>query len=294
MNYSKIGERLKLIRERKGLSYEQIFEITKIQPSILKGIEEGKSLVSPVFLRGFIKTYANSLGLDPEILFQLSEVGAKKEEKSTALEVPPKKEQTKKRRPLLYALPLGGIFLVLLMVWLKDRVFSLREKGTEEKKLVEYKSKENQEKILTESQALSSSLLKSSNQGQEKALEKPGSPEKETNFGKFDKHNKESALGKLEDQTLLASDHSLFQEIKASLFTKEILIQSSSAMDIYFKLDQKSTITKRLSPSEWFQIKAKESIYLRFDKMPGDISIFYNGKKVELENSKDFFERNFL
>ena len=49
MNYSKIGEHLRLIRERKGLSYEQIFEITKIQPSILQGIEEGQSPVSPVF-----------------------------------------------------------------------------------------------------------------------------------------------------------------------------------------------------------------------------------------------------
>ena len=70
MDYSRIGNRLKLVRERKGLSYEQIFEITRIQPSILEGIEEGKATVSPVFFKGFIKNYARSLGIDPEEMFK--------------------------------------------------------------------------------------------------------------------------------------------------------------------------------------------------------------------------------
>ena len=271
MNYSKIGERLKLIRERKGLSYEQIFEITKIQPSILKGIEEGKSLVSPVFLRGFIKTYASSLGLDPELLFQLSEVETVEKEEIESEEAPQKQEKTKKRY-FLYLLPLSAFFLIFSVIWFVDIANNLSEKNKEEIKPSTNQDSEVQERVSPESQPISSlSPLKSS-----------------------DQKNQESEKEKAQDETSLVSGQSLFQEIRNSLFRKEILIQSSQAMDIYFKLDKQSTITKRLNPFEWFHIKAQESIYLRFDTIQGDIQIFYNGKKVNLENYKGFFERKFL
>ena len=88
MDYSKIGNHLRLVRERKGLSHEQIFEITRIQPSILRGIEEGKASIAPGFLKGFIKTYARSLGLDLEDIFNQLE---KENQQKEAL-----KEETKK------------------------------------------------------------------------------------------------------------------------------------------------------------------------------------------------------
>ena len=74
MDYSKIGARLKSLREKRGLSHEQVFEITRIQPSVLKGIEEGNSSVAPVFLKGFVKTYIRFLGLDPKQLLKEEEL----------------------------------------------------------------------------------------------------------------------------------------------------------------------------------------------------------------------------
>ena len=64
----KIGAFLKTQRERKGLSFDQIYDLTRIQPEILKGIEEGSAKVAPVFLKGFIKTYAKALGIEEEDL----------------------------------------------------------------------------------------------------------------------------------------------------------------------------------------------------------------------------------
>ena len=64
MDYKKIGAFLKKEREQKGLSYPQVFEITRIQPSILKSIEEGEPQISEVFFKNFIKTYVKFLGLD--------------------------------------------------------------------------------------------------------------------------------------------------------------------------------------------------------------------------------------
>jgi cytoskeletal protein RodZ len=60
------GERLKKIRQEKGISLEEAHNKTKIHLDILKAIE-GDSLtnLNPVYLRGFFKIYCNFLGVNP-------------------------------------------------------------------------------------------------------------------------------------------------------------------------------------------------------------------------------------
>jgi len=57
---------LKNTREAKGLTLEIVHEATKIPMDALRAIEEGYSvrLLSPFYYRGFIKIYAEFLGLD--------------------------------------------------------------------------------------------------------------------------------------------------------------------------------------------------------------------------------------
>ena len=67
MSAESIGEKLKKIRQSKGLSLEDAQKKTKIHLNILKAIE-GDSLtnLSPIYLRGFLKIYCKFLGLDPK------------------------------------------------------------------------------------------------------------------------------------------------------------------------------------------------------------------------------------
>jgi cytoskeleton protein RodZ len=53
-------------REKKGLSYDQLSEITKIRPYTLKALEneQWEELPESVFVIGFIRSYARALGLD--------------------------------------------------------------------------------------------------------------------------------------------------------------------------------------------------------------------------------------
>ncbi|GAJ14921.1 unnamed protein product [marine sediment metagenome] len=62
------GKVLKNIRELKGTTLEEISKKTKIGLSYLKAIEEDNYKVFPaeIFMKGFLKTYAKYLGLDPE------------------------------------------------------------------------------------------------------------------------------------------------------------------------------------------------------------------------------------
>src|ERR1039457_935210 len=57
---------LKSTRVAKGLTLEIVHEATKIPMDSLKAIEEGYSvrILSPFYYRGFIKIYAEFLGLD--------------------------------------------------------------------------------------------------------------------------------------------------------------------------------------------------------------------------------------
>ncbi len=59
----KTGELLKEIREKKGLSLNEISLALKISPKVLKAIEEADpaNLPAKTFLRGFVQSYANYL-----------------------------------------------------------------------------------------------------------------------------------------------------------------------------------------------------------------------------------------
>ncbi|PAC38135.1 helix-turn-helix domain-containing protein [Caldifermentibacillus hisashii] len=68
---TELGNRLKEAREAKGLTLDDLQDITKIQKRYLKGIEEGNydSIPGKFYVRAFIKQYGEAVGLDPESLF---------------------------------------------------------------------------------------------------------------------------------------------------------------------------------------------------------------------------------
>lgn len=69
---SDLGQQLKDARLQKGLSLEDVQEMTKIRKRYLEAIEQGDFKVLPgtFYVRAFIKTYAEAVGLDPEALLQ--------------------------------------------------------------------------------------------------------------------------------------------------------------------------------------------------------------------------------
>lgn len=68
---TELGNRLRAEREAKGITLEDLQEITKIQKRYLLGIEEGNYAPIPgnFYVRAFIKQYAEAVGLEPEEIF---------------------------------------------------------------------------------------------------------------------------------------------------------------------------------------------------------------------------------
>lgn len=68
-----VGEYLKKEREKADISIDNASEKLKIKKSYLKNLEEGSydKLPPPVYIKGFIRSYANLLGLDQKKLVDL-------------------------------------------------------------------------------------------------------------------------------------------------------------------------------------------------------------------------------
>jgi transcriptional regulator with XRE-family HTH domain len=71
------GASLRRERERRGLSLAAIAEQTKVSAALLEGLERGDLSRWPagIFRRGFVKAYADAVGLDPaEVLAEFSQL----------------------------------------------------------------------------------------------------------------------------------------------------------------------------------------------------------------------------
>jgi hypothetical protein len=68
-----LGRQLRAERERRGAVLEQVSEATKIRKTYLEALEahDWKALPADVFTRGYVRTYAQYLGLDQEHLLKV-------------------------------------------------------------------------------------------------------------------------------------------------------------------------------------------------------------------------------
>lgn len=80
-----IGQQLKAAREAKGYSLHKVAEKTRILIQILEDMEQDnyQRIPAPTYARGFIKLYAETVGLDPEpllLLYKTQSAEAKEQE----------------------------------------------------------------------------------------------------------------------------------------------------------------------------------------------------------------------
>jgi cytoskeleton protein RodZ len=137
MEQQKVGTILKSEREKKGMSLHEVGMSLKINPKILKAIEDNDhtQLPAKTFLRGFVRSYAQFLRLDvQEILnllqIEISPATAPTAEKEVQTDSPKvevaKKEEAPKAKPLdepsgmsgkkIFRLLGTGLLIVLIII----------------------------------------------------------------------------------------------------------------------------------------------------------------------------------
>lgn len=288
MNYKKIGAFLKKEREQKGLSYYQVFETTRIQPSIIRSIEEGQPQISEVFFKNFIKNYVKFLGLDLQSV--LKENNKKKSLKKEEEPVEAKKKNSSKLRFFKLCLATTLSFAVFFIIF--SRFFFASPADSNESSTT---SPATWGKNLFEDLPAGSSSLEAGKESRRESLEPFEDKKVEDKLAQSKIAVLEEKTESKQGESLVSNQlrsQSLFRKIRELNFQHEIMIKSLEPLKIYFKIDRRSTLTKELSPSIWFVIKAKQSLYLRFDEKVNQVEMFYNGVKWNFTSSR-FFEKTF-
>jgi len=115
---SGLGPLLKQGRETKGLSYEEMAQITKLRAHALEALEnEAWHLLPPsVFVKGFIKSYAKALGLGESKLLDLYQGTIPRDTASSPQIISPPKRT--KKRPIFVVIVLFGLLAVSLNLWM--------------------------------------------------------------------------------------------------------------------------------------------------------------------------------
>lgn len=98
LSLSELGIHLKTAREEKGFTLEELQTLTKIQKRYLVAIEEGdfSRLPGDFYARAFVKSYADAVGLNPELLFEEYRDELPKT-KQDQVELPPRMTRSKPR-----------------------------------------------------------------------------------------------------------------------------------------------------------------------------------------------------
>jgi cytoskeleton protein RodZ len=122
-----IGNSLREARERQGLGYPEIELATKIRAKYIRALEEEDftSIPGDAYIRGFLRTYAEYLGLDGDVYV---DEYASRFITSWRDELPPRRERRRIRtreRPIerrAVLLVLAGIVLVTALVFAAWRI----------------------------------------------------------------------------------------------------------------------------------------------------------------------------
>jgi len=114
-----LGEYLRNRRQAKNISLEQIAQITKINISYLHAIErdEFHKLPAPAFTRGFLKLYAQCVGLDPgEVVLRFNRSVQGEDESGTRVSTGGRPGRRLRRRLVVFAvacLVVAGTFFAV-------------------------------------------------------------------------------------------------------------------------------------------------------------------------------------
>lgn len=133
---STIGTELRLAREAKGLSLEDIAAQTRIPRRHLESLENSdwQRLPAPTYTTGFAKSYASAVGLDrTQVAERLrDEMGGVRPTHTTSEVFEPADPARTMPKWLVFGAIAAVLLLVLVMSWLNDRSIRGSDETTEE------------------------------------------------------------------------------------------------------------------------------------------------------------------
>ncbi|WP_156289124.1 helix-turn-helix domain-containing protein [Oceanobacillus salinisoli] len=285
-----IGARLKEARVSKGLSLDELQELTKIQKRYLSAIEEGKLEVLPgkFYARAFIKEYANVVGIDPsELLEEHKEEIPKTEEEPTVeysrMQRTRKENHVEKNSRVFSVFP--TIIVVLLVIgilfvfwYFRDGIGNNAGDVTEEEEL------NDTEIIINNPNDLDGDAAEP--EDEEEGTEEAESEELQEDENQEGEEEEEQAELTLIEEGTGSSPKSTFElNNVGDELTVVLETEGNTWLDV--RADDETLISENFTPDrspEELDLSGAEQIYFNIGNAP-DLKITVNG--VELEYPVD-------
>jgi cytoskeletal protein RodZ len=121
-----LGERFRAAREARGLSLSDVSDQIRIRSVYLAAIEDEnwKAIGAPVYVRGFLRTYARFLGIDPEeavATFNRAQPSAQQSGQAAVLEAPdgepPRRFEVQRGSWLVWVAASVAVLLIAFVVY---------------------------------------------------------------------------------------------------------------------------------------------------------------------------------
>jgi cytoskeleton protein RodZ len=145
-NQTYIGELLREMRKEQGQSLRQISLKTKINPKIIKALEDKDLNILPnkVYVLGFIRTYAKALGFDSETAVKMmeAELGIKQEANARTLAAENHLEKNERNNSSIIGIAIVSILVVGFVALIFKNIRSTEESATQAESAPELKKEE--------------------------------------------------------------------------------------------------------------------------------------------------------
>ncbi|MGA8533548.1 MAG: RodZ domain-containing protein [Candidatus Tumulicola sp.] len=124
-----LGEQFRAAREARGLSLSDVSDRIRIRSVYLAAIEDEnwKAIGAPVYVRGFLRTYARFLGLDPEEVVTAFNGHAGTVREAEATPSPSRAERTTRRGSLMVWI--AAVVAVLLVAYVFYNALTLHREA---------------------------------------------------------------------------------------------------------------------------------------------------------------------
>ncbi|MBV8116396.1 MAG: helix-turn-helix domain-containing protein, partial [Candidatus Eremiobacteraeota bacterium] len=124
-----LGDRFRAAREARDLSLSDVAEQIRIRSVYLAAIEEEnwKAIGAAVYARGFLRTYARFLGLDPEEVVAVFNASVGPAQEPATQPLPARIERSSKRGSLL--IWVAAAVAALLVAYVFYNALTLRQQG---------------------------------------------------------------------------------------------------------------------------------------------------------------------
>jgi cytoskeleton protein RodZ len=252
------GALLKEARIKQGLSLEAVHEATKIPMDALKAIEEGYTVgtLTPFYVKGFLKMYANYLGIDAS---SVVEIKKRKDIIQNKVNIEPDVDfeqwfESKFSKEQKQKIVVG--IVVVLAFFLAVMIIGKIVKGIKSKpagdKAVKVEEKSDEKKAPVKPAEVKPQTSKAGKNN--KALTKPALPKAEI------KVKTPPPVPKTETKPAVAS----VEKISAPAVTKKVMM------------------TVRAKKDTWMTVKTDETTVFRSTLYTGSVETWMADKKIEL------------